>query len=229
VDSLPLTPSTCLGDPATRAGRYALGQAEGFNILCIPPDLIDGDTLRVVYRTAATHCVVHRAMLIIDPPNVWQDAYARRAINGIAPAASDAFSLDAARSSAVYFPRVPAPDPLRSGQVRTFPNSGYLAGIWARADLSTGVWKAPAGLSAGLNDVIALADPLDDATNGALNAQGINCLRNFPIGGIVAWVRVPSVAPIRLTPMSNSNPPADPVPGNLSAAKHRMGGVRVER
>jgi hypothetical protein len=146
--------------------------------------------------------MARRAMLIIDPPNVWQDACARRAINGITPAALDAFSLDAARNSAVYFPRVPVPDPLRSGQVRTFPNSGYLAGIWARADLSTGVWKASAGLSAGLNDVIALADPLDDATNGALDAQGINCLRNFPIGGIVAWVRVPSVAPMRLTPMS---------------------------
>ena len=51
------------------------------------------------------------------------------------------------------------------------PNSGYLAGIWARADLEYWGVESTGWLVQGLNDVIALeADPLDDATNGALNA-----------------------------------------------------------
>jgi phage tail sheath protein FI len=67
-----------------------------------------------------------------------------------------------------------------------------VAGVIARTDATRGVWKAPAGIDAGLagvNDLTMGADPvnLTDAENGDLNVLGINCLRTFPVVGRVVW------------------------------------------
>jgi phage tail sheath protein FI len=186
-DSAPLSIGAWLGDPVRKTGLYALDQTPGFNILCIPPDDVDGDTPPVVYQRAAEYCVMRNAMLIIDPPTRWQADYARGELQAVSPADLGAFSVEAGRSSAVYFPRVQAVDPLRDGQVRTFPNSGYMAGVWAQTDVQSGVWKAPAGLNAAINGVAGLPAVLTDAENGLLNPLGVNCLRTFPIGGTVIW------------------------------------------
>lgn len=68
----PLTVADWLGDPSAKTGLYALETAAGFNILCVPPDTLDGDTPPVVLQAAAELCVEHDAMLIIDPPAKWQ-------------------------------------------------------------------------------------------------------------------------------------------------------------
>ena len=57
----------------------------------------------------------------------------------------------------------------------------------ARIDANRGVWKAPAGTEATLTGVQGLVYKLTDAENGALNPLGLNCFRNFPIYGNVAW------------------------------------------
>ena len=49
------------------------------------------------------------------------------------------------------------------------------------------MWKAPAGLDAGLNGVPQLSVVLTDEENGELNQLGINCLRAFPIKGRIVW------------------------------------------
>jgi phage tail sheath protein FI len=49
------------------------------------------------------------------------------------------------------------------------------------------VWKAPAGTQATLAGVQALEYTLIDAENGVLNPLAINCVRNFPVYGIVCW------------------------------------------
>src|SRR5207253_8014939 len=64
---------------------------------------------------------------------------------------------------------------------------GAVAGIMARTDSQRGVFKAPAGLDAGLNGVSALQVNLTDPENGQLNPLGINCLRSFPVNGRVVW------------------------------------------
>jgi phage tail sheath protein FI len=74
-----------------------------------------------------------------------------------------------------------------NGAVRVFPPSGTMAGQWAQADRSVGVWKAAAGLDAAINAVSGLEHDLSDSDDGALNPVGINCLRTFPIGGSVIW------------------------------------------
>ena len=57
----------------------------------------------------------------------------------------------------------------------------------ATTDGQRGVWKAPAGVDAAFTGVQALSVNLDDNANGQLNPLGINCLRNFPIYGRIAW------------------------------------------
>lgn len=185
--SLPISMTNYLGSQSTKTGLYALERAPVFNVLCIPPDDFSGDTPSLVYQTAAQYCVSRNAMLIIDPPTAWQDDFTRGDVADISLDALGSFGAEAGRSSAVYFPRVLAADPLRNGQVRTLPNSGYVAGLWAQTDVQTGFWKAPAGLSASLNGVVGLAAVLSDVQNGALNPMGINCLRTFPLAGSVVW------------------------------------------
>ena len=62
-----------------------------------------------------------------------------------------------------------------------------MAGIYARTDLARGVWNAPAGTQAGVAGATSVAVALTDRENAILNAQAINCIRNFPVYGMVAW------------------------------------------
>jgi hypothetical protein len=177
-DSLPLEVTTYLGDGA-KSGIYALDKQEQFSLMVIPPDSRDGNTSTDVYAAALAYCVKRRAVLLIDPPTEWANR---------TPALADLkLSGPAARNAAVYFPRVLCADPLRRGQIDTFPPSGMIAGVLARTDAQRGVWKAPAGLDAALLGVQGLASRLSDGENGQLNPQGINCLRSFPGSGPVVW------------------------------------------
>jgi len=69
----------------------------------------------------------------------------------------------------------------------SFPACGIIAGIIASTDFQRGVWKAPAGLNAGINGIVSLEAKLSDPENGVLNPLGINCLRQFPVIGPVVW------------------------------------------
>lgn len=194
-DSAPLSLITLVGDENGKTGLYALEKTPAFNILCIPPDLEDEDTAPLVYQTAAQYCGSRHAMLIIDPPARWLELANAGQIGEIDPASDLAagFHLDRyknswiGRNAAVYFPPLLAADPLRNGEVRVFPNSGYVAGVWARTDVQVGVWKAPAGLDAVLNGGVGPAMTLSDADNALLVPMGINALRTFPLAGAVVW------------------------------------------
>lgn len=183
----PLTAGDWLGDRQAKTGLYALEAAAGFNILCVPPDTLDGETPPVVLQAAAELCVERDAMLIIDPPGRWQALYEAGQTAQILLDDLGAFSVEGARSSAVYFPRVRATNPRDGTTARTLPNCGWVAGIWARTDIETGVWKAPAGVNATLNGIRGLAVKLTDADSGILNPLGINSLRDFPMYGPVVW------------------------------------------
>jgi phage tail sheath protein FI len=59
--------------------------------------------------------------------------------------------------------------------------------IYAKTDATRGVWKAPAGIDAGLAGESGLKTVLTDLQNGTLNINAVNCLRNFPVYGDVVW------------------------------------------
>ena len=67
------------------------------------------------------------------------------------------------------------------------PPCGFVAGIYAATDAARGVWKAPAGIDAGLTGINGLQYNLTDQQNGDLNKQAINCLRSFPAYGNIVW------------------------------------------
>ena len=193
TDSMELSLNTYLGDAAAKTGLYALDKMTAFNILSIPPDVRQsytgrfGDTPKFVYQTAAEYCSTRRAILIMDPPNAWGDAYKTGQLSHVSLDSLGSFSAMAGRSAAVYFPRIVAVDPNENGHSVIFPASGALAGIWATTDAQSGVWKAPAGLNAAFNGIVGPEFVINDASNGMLNSIGINCLREFEVGGTVVW------------------------------------------
>ncbi|WP_244550071.1 phage tail sheath family protein [Bradyrhizobium sp. cf659] len=181
----PVDKDTYTGDRDNKKGLFALENADLFNLLCIPPDRPGGDTDLAVYKEAMSYCTQRRAMLIVDPPSSWGDNFA--VDDPIGKLTALGYSADHTRNAALFFPRVAAPDPLSKGQQATFVPCGLVAGAMAATDARRGVWKAPAGLDAGLSGIDELTTKLTNGENGVLNQIGINCLRNFPIYGNVIW------------------------------------------
>ncbi|RZS58591.1 phage tail sheath family protein [Sphaerotilus mobilis] len=113
----------------------------------------------------------------------------RVALLDAAPAASTAEvqALRArfdARCAALYHPWVQVADP-RTGQALRLPPSGFVAGLIARVDAASGVWKSPAGALPG--SVTGLALTLSKAELERLNAAGVNTLRDLGIRGRQVW------------------------------------------
>jgi phage tail sheath protein FI len=91
-----------------------------------------------------------------------------------------------AKNAAFFFPRFNNYNPLHDDQIEEFAPCGAIAGVIARTDSTRGVWKAPAGIDAGIA-VPSLAVKLTDNECGQLNQLGVNCLRTFPATGRVIW------------------------------------------
>jgi hypothetical protein len=165
------------GSRNDKTGMYALEDVDLFNILNIP-NISD---VRVL-TDAVAYAEECRSMLLIDiadTVDTLEDA--RGWIN------SPANSGLKHRNAVACFPRVRLADPLQNGRLRTFPNSGLMAGLYARTDAERGVWKAPAGIDTQLRGVQALDHVMSDPENGVLNPLGLNCLRTFPVYGTVSW------------------------------------------
>jgi phage tail sheath protein FI len=142
-----------------------------FNLLCLP-GVTTADVDAVT--TALAYCQTQNAFLLVDPdPSV-------TAANAVARAGL--FAAEGVHG-ALYWPRLITPDSLPSG----LPPSGAIAGVMARTDSERGVWKAPAGLAAGVAGATGVAYPTSDAVSGALNPFAINVLRSFPGAGLVVW------------------------------------------
>jgi hypothetical protein len=166
-------------------GVRLLDKVDIFNLLCVP-----GESEATTISSLQQYCNSKRAFYIVDPPQaagVSPSSVANLAQSG--PAGSDPGSLTGTYSmnSAYYFPWVQAPDPLIGNRQRLFPPCGFVAGIYAATDANRGVWKAPAGIDAGLTGESGLQYILTDAENGSLNVKAINCLRHFNVYGDVVW------------------------------------------
>jgi phage tail sheath protein FI len=180
--TVPVGAAALTGNALAKTGMYALEDVDLFNLLCIPraADLTDAVQMRAVYEEATTYVTERRAVLFIDIPE---------ATNTLEAMQTWMAQNDALRSTntAVYFPRTFVPDPVNLNRLKSIAASGTIAGLCARTDATRGVWKAPAGIDAALQNVQALGYPLTDLENGALNPLGINCLRTFPVFGHVSW------------------------------------------
>ena len=172
------------GMAGDKRGLYALEKADLFNLLCIPPFTSTLDITTALVGEAAVYCEKRRAMMIVDPPSGWTTK--KTAVDQFSDATTD-FVGTRSNNSAIFFPRLQEPNPLRENQIEVFAPCGAVAGVMARTDAQRGVWKAPAGQEASLIGVPQLSVSLTDDENGELNPLGVNCLRAFPIIGRVVW------------------------------------------
>ena len=173
-----------------KTGMYALRKADILNLLCIPPYTPGTtDNQMSTWTDAANFCKERRAVLLVDAPSDWtldssQATYPPKKVGD--------FSAIERSYAALYFPRLRLSDPLQDNNLADFAPCGVMAGIMSRTDAERGVWKAPAGIEAGLRGVLGLSinglpGSLTDKENGDLNPLGINCFRGFPSVGHVAW------------------------------------------
>jgi phage tail sheath protein FI len=92
--------------------------------------------------------------------------------------------------AALYYPwftignPAAATDPLQPSHIDV-PPSGAVCGIYARTDVSRGVWKAPANET--VIGAIALQRDIRFGEQEILNPLGINCIRALPNRGIRVW------------------------------------------
>ncbi|MFF0086781.1 phage tail sheath family protein [Streptomyces canus] len=168
---------------ADYTGEEGLGAlaTRDFNLLCLPPSDPGSELPAQVWSDALDFCHRRRAVLLVDPPPT--------IVPRGAPAWLETLSLSglATRNGIFYLPRVRAADPLRDGAIGEFVPSGAIAGVMARTDATRGVWKAPAGMDAGILGAAGLSHPMTDGDSDDLNPLGINCLRSFPQAGSVVW------------------------------------------
>lgn len=151
-----------------------------FNLLVLP-GVTSADEQQV--GAALAYCRGERAFLIVDtPPEAAPgDWVTDPPALGSLPAQGD--------HGAIYYPRLEVFETRPGGRRERLdlPPSGAIAGVFATADRNRGVWKAPAGLGAGIVGLSGLTTPTDDDLSGQLNPRGVNVLRTFPGVGTVVW------------------------------------------
>jgi phage tail sheath protein FI len=161
-----------------KQGLYALEDVDLVNLIVVPPYTTSGEVEAGVLSDTISYAHDRRAVVILDPP---------AAFTTVDATTTAVAAITTSRDAAVYYPKIRKPDPLRGGQIVTFPPAGAVAGVLARTDATRGVWKAPAGLDARIDGVSELSVPLTDREIGRLNPLGVNCLRAAPGAGHVVW------------------------------------------
>jgi uncharacterized protein len=145
----------------------------------------DGSGDPAISATLA-HCEkMKNRMLIVDPPPGLELDQA---------ATVNQLALPSSTYTALYYPWVKVANPFYNAEKRPdlaktidVAPSAFAAGMWARIDGKRGVWKAPAGMEAGLIGAAGLQYLVEDGEQDQLNPLGVNCFRNMPGGGRVIW------------------------------------------
>ena len=176
-DGSPVGPGDVVPASGT-GGVFSLGTLlfPRFNLLCLP-GLTSADEVQL--GNALAYCKRERAFLVADSPR-----------GGFAAIPPNLGGLPAlGEHGALYYPRVEQVEIQQDGTRRRLdlPACGAVAGVMARIDSARGIFKAPAGLEAGIVGTSGLTAPTDDNVSGLLNPRGVNVLRTFPGAGSVVW------------------------------------------
>lgn len=182
-----------ISNDADPTGLFMLERvAAEFDLVCLPAMAgLAINEWHLAFDTAVSFCEKHNLFLIVDPPaSVLTGSDASTQAGEIARWFEGADPVRGSTShAALYFPRIVIADPAEGASAAPFETetSGTLAGIYARTDARTGVWKAPAGRNARLDGVLEPAVHLTNQMTGELNRLGICCVPTFPGLGTVSW------------------------------------------
>jgi len=196
---------------AWRAALEVLAPLDALDLVAVPdsmtlrksnvtdtalPDLEGGEfdleAIADLQRDVLDHCRTHAGrMAILDAPRQRKELN-QAAVSGgnetmiaLEPEAiirqRDRLTWNMAEpvNGALYYPWI------ETTERRWIPPCGHIAGIYARSDARTGVYKAPANEE--IRGAVNLDFHLNHTAQGELNAQGINCLCAFPGRGIRVW------------------------------------------
>ncbi|MGW0095572.1 phage tail sheath family protein [Streptomyces sp. NPDC003328] len=165
-------------------GLEALAEIDDIAIVALPDaaDLGDDDQSRLAVQNLITHAErpgAYRVAIVDGPQNASMNEI--RAFRG---------QFDSTYA-ALYHPWIETLDPNESPEQGApptkllLPPSGFVAGVYARSDISRGVHKAPA------NEVVYGLTKFEANINTrrqqVLNPEGINALRFFPGRGNRVW------------------------------------------
>ncbi len=156
--------------PGQRTGIQALEDIDQVAI-CLVPGIWADD----VRSALIVHCetLADRFAVLDSPPGL--------DISGIQGFRSP---IDT-KFAALYYPWVTITDPRPGGGDMPAPPSGFVAGIYARTDVSRGVHKAPANET--IRSIKGFELAISKREQDLLNPQNINVLRAFPGRGNRVW------------------------------------------
>jgi len=160
--------------PDERTGLAALELDAYREVALVAAPGVTGDLGKSVRDALFTHC---------------ENNTFRFAVTDLDRDVSDPATIDprgerSTQYGAIYYPWVAAAD-LQSGVRKLIPPSGHVLGLYARTDVSRGVWKAPANDV--LRGVFDLQYQTDTGKQQLLNPKGVNVIRQFPGRGIRVW------------------------------------------
>ncbi|HEY5808794.1 MAG TPA: hypothetical protein VIT67_12540 [Povalibacter sp.] len=167
-DGRPLTDYDIIGSAARHSGLFALTDVTGLAFVYVPPlsrtTEIGASTLLV----AAKFCREHHAMLIVDPPPLWDTP--STALQGLKALN---FHSDTAL---MFYPRLICSDRLR-GRNEIFGNGGAVAGLLSRIEDSIAALLAKPEVEPLLRAGARLARDVAPADRWRLAQMGINTLQ----------------------------------------------------
>lgn len=178
---VPVDPST-LDEASLIKGIEALGPVDDLDLVVVPDAFLllpDDAAVRRVQKAALAHCRQHRnRFAILDAPNGVDPTQSVSAAAATLRAWRDDVITGESDPSygALYYPWI------KTTAGRLVPPSGHVAGIYARTDADTGVFRPPANQE--IFDVFDLEFPIDAVIQGELNPDSIDCLRAFPGRGL---------------------------------------------
>jgi phage tail sheath protein FI len=191
-----------IGAPAadntvTGTGLYALDKITDVSIIAIPgqgdPNTVSRGTLYCKTQRPLADCFFIGDMgTIVGAVSAARSDGATTSIRTIAQAAGFVATLPDRSTGdfgAIYYPWIWSTDPIGRGRNPKIllPPSGFVAGISARIDNSRGVFKAPAGIEAGVGGAISVATSVSDVEQDLLNPVSVNAIRSVPGSGYVVW------------------------------------------
>ncbi|HLK40339.1 MAG TPA: phage tail sheath subtilisin-like domain-containing protein [Polyangiaceae bacterium] len=162
--------------PPIKTGLAQFEDVEDISIVAAPGSTYEADPDKAVaiMQELITHCETMRYRIAV------LDSINHQSINDVRQLRAQ---LDTSYA-ALYYPWVRVMDPITSTPIN-LPPSGFVAGIYARNDVTRAVYKAPA------NEVVNLALGFEANINKAqqdiLNPEGINCFRFFEGRGYRLW------------------------------------------
>jgi len=158
------------------AGALSRFDIYDVQLVCSPEnDETDADTA-VFANAALTYCAARGDCMFVGHTPFNQDAAATKAYG-------KEFQGDKVYG-ALYFPWIRVADPI--GTQKWIPPTGHIMGVYARTEQERGIWKAPAGNAARVNNALDIQHQITSAVHTDLVKNGsVNAVRYIPGQGIV--------------------------------------------